>query len=351
MSAPADKAPAKDNKCYFGCLPKEEVPKFLEGLKAALAAGAGSKLNEKKEVEIEIRGTKEEPKGISIETFSVGKDAYPTYFDSSKEYMSKALVAFSVCITAKDEAGVEKFKGLFDQFLPMILEMPHIKEKKDKYSFNFRSEGKKAYVDVVTLEGKIVQPLLDLGVDISEFHNFKVSFKSDADLNELLAENVDVAKLGAKALSLVLSIKGNSQNLKYLTTAFATALKGVKLTNEKFQKKFDKVVNYLSVVNAFVGAQLKLEFDGKELAGTGSSAGQEHLGMVNQTLAGYQNMLKTMGPQMIKPPLEQFGLVEPVKSADFDEISLCLAVPKYQNGIAHVIKLPGLSKVLAELLK
>ena len=348
MSAPAgEKKP--DNKCYFGCLPKEEVPKFLASLKTALEKG--TKVNEKKEVEIEIRGTKEEPKGISIETFTIGKDAYPTYFDSSKDYMSKALVAFSLGITAKDEAGVEKFKGLFDQFLPMILEMPHIKEKKDKYSFNFRSNGKKAYVDVVTLEGKIIQPLLDLGIDISEFHNFKVSFKSDIDLNEILAENVDAAKLGAKALSLVLSIKGCSQNLKYLTTAVGKALKEVKLNNEKFQKKFDKIVNYLSVINAFIGAEFKLEFDGKELAGTGSSASPEQVGVVNQSLTGYQKMLKETGPQMLKEPLAKFGLVEPVKSADFDEISLCLAVPKYQNGVAHVIKLPGLSKVLAELLK
>ena len=62
-------------------------------------------------------------------------------------------------------------------------------------------------------------------------------------------------------------------------------------------------------------------------------------------------MVKQMGPQMVKPALEGFGLVEPVKSTDFDEISLCLAVPKYQNGVAHVVKLPGLSNVLAEILK
>ena len=342
-------APAAKDKCYFGCVPKEEVPKFLEGLKKAF--GEGEKTGDKKELEIEVRGTKEEPKGISLETFSVRKDTYANYFDTSKDYMGKALVAFSVCVTAKDEAGVEKLKQEFEKFKPMVLEMPLVKERKDKYSFNFRSAGTKAYVDVVTLEGKIVQPLLDLGVDISDFHNFKVSFKSDLDINQLFAEKVDVAELSAKAFSLVLSIKGNSENIKYLTTAFGKALKDVKLSNEKYQKKFDKVVNYLSLVNAFIGAKLKLEFDGKELAGTGSTAGQEHLGTVNQALAGYQAMAKQMGTTMLKPALENFGLLDLIKSADFDEISLCLAVPKYQNGVAHVIKLPGLSKALAEVLK
>ena len=129
------------------------------------------------------------------------------------------------------------------------------------------------------------------------------------------------------------------------------ALKEVKLGNQKFQAKFDKAVSYLNVVNAFIGAEFTLEFDGKELAGTGSSANPDKVGWANQKLVEYQKKLIEKGPEMLKKPLDQFGLIEPVRSADFDEISFCLAVPKYQNGIAHVIKLPGLSKVLAELLK
>ena len=342
-------APSPEEKVYFGCVPKGEIEKFLGGLKDAFKEG--KKTGDKKELEIEVRGTKEEPKGISFETFSVGKDTYANYFDNSKDYMAKALVAFSVCVNAKNEADVEKLKTLFEQVKPMILQIPFIAAKKDKYQFNFRNVGKKVYAEAVTVEGKIVQPLLDLGIDISEFHNFKVSFKSDLDINQLFAEKVDIADLSAKALSLVLSIKGNSQNIKYLTTAFGKALKDVKLNNEKYQKKFDKVVNYLSVVNGFIGAKLKLEFDGKELAGTGSTAGQEHLGTINKALSDYQTMAKNMGTTMLKPALEGFGLVDLFKSTDFDELSLCLAVPKYQNGIAHVIKLPGLSKALAEVLK
>ena len=346
----AQPAPADNkDKCYFGCVPKEEVPKFLDGLKKSL--GEGQKSGDKKEFEIEIKGTKEEPKGISIEVYSIDKSTYSNFFDSSKDYMGKALVAFSVGIAAKDEAGVEKFKELFEKFLPMIKEIPVIKAKQDKYQFNFRSAGKKAYIDIVSVEGKIMQPLLDLGIDISEYHKFKASFKTDIDLNQLFAENIDVIQISAKALSLLFSLKGDSSNIKYLTGAFGAALKDVKLNNEKYQKKFDKVVSYLNVINAFIGAHLKLEFDGKELAGTGSTVGKDKLGVFNQTLAGYQNMAKQMLPAMIKPHLEKFGLVEPVKSADFDEISLCLAFPKYQNGIAHVVKLPGLSNVLGEIFK
>ena len=166
-----------------------------------------------------------------------------------------------------------------------------------------------------------------------------------------MAENADPTVLFTKALSLVLSLKGNSENIRYLTTAFEKALKDVKLTKEEYQKKFDKVVNYLSVINAFIEAKLKLEFDVKELAEVGSTADQQYTEMAKKNLPQYQTAIKNAGTNMLKPALEGLQIVEPVKSADFDEISLCLAVPKYQNGIAHVIKLPGLSKILAEILK
>ena len=43
----------------------------------------------------------------------------------------------------------------------------------------------------------------------------------------------------------------------------------------------------------------------------------------------YQSIFK----QLIKLFHEGFGLIDLFKSADFDEICLFLAVPKYQNGI------------------
>ena len=49
---------------------------------------------------------------------------------------------------------------------------------------------------------------------------------------------------------------------------------------------------------------------------------------------------------MIKPILEQYGLVESAKATDVDEISISMVFPKYQNGLAHVVKLPGFSKAL-----
>jgi hypothetical protein len=51
---------------------------------------------------------------------------------------------------------------------------------------------------------------------------------------------------------------------------------------------------------------------------------------------------------MVKPLLENYGLVDSAKATDVDEIALSLVFPKYENGIAHIIKLPGFSKAFAE---
>ena len=61
-------------------------------------------------------------------------------------------------------------------------------------------------------------------------------------------------------------------------------------------------------------------------------------------------MVKMMGPQFVKPHLEALGGVEPLKSTNIDSISISVGVPKYQNGFAIVIKIPGLSKVVGDLL-
>ena len=52
-------------------------------------------------------------------------------------------------------------------------------------------------------------------------------------------------------------------------------------------------------------------------------------------------MVTMLVEQMVKPKLTEFGLVYACKKTDIDEVSVSLVFPKYQNGIAHVVKLPG----------
>ena len=114
-------------KLYFGCLPKEEVGKSIENFKKALAEG--KKEDDKKSFELRIKGTKDEPKGVSFETYSVTKNNYKNFVDAGKDYMKESLSVFTITVNAKDEAGVKVLEEFFNKFVqPFVQELPFVKK-------------------------------------------------------------------------------------------------------------------------------------------------------------------------------------------------------------------------------
>jgi hypothetical protein len=341
---------APKEKYYFGCVPKDQLDKFLQTLSKGIKEG--KKSGDKKEFELEIRGSEKDPEGISFENFTYDKTRFNEFFDPSQEYMKKALVACTLNIEVKEEKDVEALKKVYEKAKPIFDAIPQIKEKPGKYELQFRSSGKKVAVDLISTEGKLVQPLLDLGVDLSEYHKFNFALKSGVDLSKLFADKPDVKQL-ADVFSILLSVKSTGENVKYLAGALSEAIKVVELKDEKLKKKKEKVVGFLNLINAFIGAKIKLQYDSKVLAGEGEKAAEKHAGGaagLQAQLTQYQQMVKMMGPQLVKPHLEALGAVEPLKSTNIDAISISVGVPKYQNGFAVVIKIPGLSKVVGDLL-
>ena len=67
-------------------------------------------------------------------------------------------------------------------------------------------------------------------------------------------------------------------------------------------------------------------------------------------ISNTQQMTKGLLQNLIVPMINNFGMKEDVKAAELDKIYISLTVPKYKNGLALSLKLPGLSKVLDELL-
>lgn len=333
-------------KVYFGCLPKEQVLAFLGNFKKALAEEA--KTDDKKSFEFELRGTKEEPKGVSFETYSITKDKYAEFVDASQPYMAKALSVFSISVNAKDDASLKTLQTLFEKMKPFFENLDFVKKHPGKYEIHFRNAGKKVSIDFVNVTGEFLQPLLDLGLDISNYHKFNACFKSEFCPDEFF--KLPIEELSLKALQLVLSIKGESQGVRQILTALIKALKEVKLSNEKFQKKLDQHVSHLSGLNAFLSFVFNFEFDAKELCGAGLSASKDALkGIdINKKFEEFRAQIEGLGANMIKPVLEQYGLVDSAKATDVDEISISFVFPKYQNGLAHVVKLPGFSKAFCE---
>ena len=337
---------------YFKIIPKEEFPKFMERLQAALAKTENKK-GEKKSIDFEIRGTKEDLNGLALEIFSFDKTKCADFMDVEQEHIKNALYCASLNVNVKTEADVEKLNMAYLQFKQMFENAPPLKPLKGKFDFKFRNKGTRCSFDIVAKDGKLVKSLIDLGIDPSEYHKFNFALKSGIDLGELFDPNADQTKNFAKICSVIFSIKSETDNVRYLSGALAEALKDVKLTDEKIQKKFDKCVGYLNFINSFICAKLKLEYDANVLAGEGAKEAEKLTGGaegLKTKIIGTQQIAMGMSQQMIAPMIDSFGMTETVKVMDLDTISISLGVPKYQHGYAISLKIPGISKVLGGIL-
>ena len=341
----ADKA--AQPKVYFNCLPKEEVFNFLAGFKKALTETPKS--DEKKTVEFEIKGTKEELKGINIETKNIEKGQFKEIFDMAQEHIQKALCIFSLSFNANDESSVKTLEELFKKMEPMFKMIPFVKKHPENYEIHFRTNGNKVAVDITSVKGEFLQPIVDLGIDIKEYHKIDCYFKTGFVPADFF--NLPIEELSLKLIQFALKIKADSCGIRHIITACIQALKGIKLTNDKFQKKLEDHIEKLNMLNAFVSLVFNFEFDGKELCGQGLKAASETLLKgkdIGQMLEAFRQQVVGMGQNMLKPLLEQYQLVDAVKAANVDDIEISIGFPQTENGIIHCLHLPGFSKAFVE---
>jgi len=334
---------------YFKIIPKEEFPKFMDRLKEALKK-TDNKKGDKKCIEFSIKGSKEDLQGCAFEIFSFDKTKCAEFIDTTQDYIKNALYCASVNINVKEEADCEKLKTAFEQFQPMLAGIPQLK---DKIEFKFRSKGKQCSFDAVGKDGKLVKAILDLGLSFTDFHKFCFALKSGVNLADIFDPKADPAENLVKICSVIFSIKSESENVRYLCQALGEALKDVKLNDEKIQAKFDKVVGYINFINSFIGCKLNLEYDAKVLAGEGAKEAEKATGGsegLKNKITGTQQMAMGTVQGVVVPMLTTFGIIETVKVLDLDCITISLGVPKYENGYAISLKLPGFTKVLTDIL-
>ena len=140
---------------YFKIIPKEEFPKFMERLKAALAKTENKK-GEKKSIDFEIRGTKEDLNGLALEIFSFDKTKCADFMDVEQEHIKNALYCASLNVNVKTEADVEKLNMSYLQFKQMLENAPPLKPLKGKFDFKFRNKGTRCSFDFVAKDGKLL---------------------------------------------------------------------------------------------------------------------------------------------------------------------------------------------------
>ena len=337
------------SKYYFKIIPKEEFTNFMGRLDAALKK-TDNKKGDKKILEFEVRGSKEDLKGLALEIFTFDKERYKEFLDEEQANNKDILYCASLNLNVKDEPGVEKLKLVFEQFKPMLAGIPLLK---DKFAFACRSQGKQVSFDCVAKDGKLVKALLDLGIDISEYHKFNFALKSGINLAEILDEKADQTANLVKICSMIFSIKSESENVRYLIGALLEALKDVKLADAEIQKKYDKYLGFLNFINSFIEAKLNVEYDAKVLAGEGAKEAEKMSGGsegLKNRITGSQQMAMGMVSNFLIPMLRTFGIEEPAKALDLDSISISVGVPRYKNGCALSIKVPGLTEVFEKML-
>ena len=334
-------------KVYFNCLPKDQVLQFFADFKTALTQIPKS--DEKKNMDFEIKGTNEELKGMAFETHNIDKAKFNEFFDTSKDHIKNSLVVCTASFKVNDESAVEKIKEVYDKLAPMFQSIPFVKKHPENYALNFRNNGTQIFIDFSSVKGEFLQPLLDLGLDISEYHQFNSYLKSGFSPEDFFV--LPPEELSLKVLQFALSVKSESTGVRHIITAAIQALKGIKLANAKFQKKLEEHIDKLNMLNAFVSLVFSFEFDSKELCGQGLAAASQTFlkGMdLNKMLEGARTNIIGLGKTAIVPMLEAQGLVDALKVINCDDICLSVGCPKYENGLYHTIHLPGFTKAFTE---
>jgi len=327
------------SKYYFKIIPKEEFPKFIERFKQALDKKEFKK-GDHKSFELEIRGTNEELVGPSIKLSTFDKTKFNEFLDLKQEYIKNSLYCISLNLNAKDEDSFVEINKFYETYKPFFENTPSL--KKENVEIHFRKNGLNYSFEIVFKEGILLKALMDLGLDFTEYHKFNFDLKSGLDLEEFFNPSSDPNSIFLKICTILLSIKSDNENIKYLCGALNEALKDVKLNDKAMEEKLNKFCGYLNFINSFIGTKLKLEYDARVFTRKVS----KHNKQFQEKIFSLQPKAVGIVKQILIPIIISLGLNNLIKASNIDCISLILSFPNYKNGYNLLIQIPGLTKIL-----
>ena len=263
---------------------EEGITAFFTELKNALQTT--EKTNEKSLIDFSIKGG-ENPSGSSIEIFSVDANQYTNYISEEKEYMNGAV---TLSIGAKDAASIGIFEILFNQYQGIIKQIPEI--------------------DVVIKNDSMTNQIQEYGFNLSDFHSFKTVIQSDLLPGDIFDQSFE--QVAIKAFTLLLHVKGEITNGKYLSTCLSKALSVINVESPLIQEQINDVKIYTSLLKVFQEFVCSFKFSPEDFfkevvipsiekdALPGIPIEDEFKESISEMIAGGQGMLK--------PMLEQFGV-------------------------------------------
>ena len=329
---------AKESKEEEKPKPEEVFPEFIEKLKEQLKIQ--TKIGDKNEIDIEISGSKTEPKGASIELFSIEQKLFKEYFCLCEEHIKSSLLAFTLNFELKEEKDLPGVENAFEHLKLMIKEIPFYKKYPERYDIFFKNKFKKVSYTFLSRDEKNLKLLLELCVNLSEYIKFLFNIKTDINLNDLL--NNSSEEYISKLFNVFVNTKLSGANLKYLFNSIITSLEELKLKTVKKERDRTRLIGLINLIMFFIGIKLKVEYDAGFFKSNRDSI---------RTLIGYKSMLVGLMENAFRPIMEGMGFRDLFKLINFDCISLSLGIPKYENGLSLVIKMPGLNQYFKDLFK
>ena len=218
----------------FKIIPKEEFPKFIERFKESLEK-IDNKKGEKKNFDIEINGTRELSDGIQIELFSFDERKYTDFIlDKDEEKIKNSLYLISLDLNIEKESSIDKFEKNFFPFIKQILEeLPIFKNKIEIF---LTKKDTKVSINLVAKKGELINSLLSLGLDFTEYHSFNFVFYSLINFSDIFGEWNNLTYNFSKLFSLIFSFKSEGIDFRYLLIALTEALKDLKITDLRIKK-------------------------------------------------------------------------------------------------------------------
>ena len=146
----------------------------------------------------------------------------------------------------------------------------------------------------------------------------------------------------SKLFNVLVNTKLSGANLKYLFNSIITSLEELKLETAKKERERTRLIKLINLIMFFIGIKLKFEYDPGFFKSNRDSI---------RALIGYKSMLVALMESAFRPLMEGMGFRDLFKLINFDCISLSLGIPKYENGLSLVIKMPGLNQYFKDLFK
>lgn len=330
----------KKSPLYLGFISENEIYNFRTNFKNALLKN--HKFNDTEIVEINIQGNKLNLHNeySSIEIFNINTFNYFNFMDFSHDYMKTASSILSFSIKLKNgNSNIFEFLKI----PPKIESFLQKYEFSEKYEIYTNIKNNKISLDFANFENDFINKI---DSDLSVFHDLYFSIKSQFCPIDIHINSSE--ELLTKIFNIIIELKANIHDIKYILNSFIDALEKVELPNIEKEKKENFILK-LYILKFFISAKMDFSFQSFHIFKTFFPSFFKRYTEDKESLgADIKSWISSLF-QLNKELCELFKTFKELLF-NFDEISISFVYPKYKNGYGLIIKLPNLSKVMSYFL-